>query len=325
MRRAVLALTMLATVVFATEFRAEEFFGARQVHVWRVGKSTFRALPRDGARLLSWERLREDGSVRPVIHHPDVDQAENVAMARGGIPVLFPFAGPSETGGQKSAWKDERGVIRPMPMHGIARQGRFVVSEISADGFTALFQPDADAEAAYPFRYRFEVRYRFGDDWLKCELVLTNEGEIPLPWSAGLHPYFSVPWSLVSTRSEYRVDIPAVHSWRRAGAGLVAGPEPRFPQPLGDPKLRQLFWTGLKRPEVTFSPGPGTERIRVTVGVAPGNFSDMAILLWTENDASPFFCVEPFMGPTNAAETGVGLHLVPPGGKQVFTMEIRVE
>ena len=37
---------------------------------WRVGGSTFMALPERGARLMNWNLAMGDGSVRDVIHWP---------------------------------------------------------------------------------------------------------------------------------------------------------------------------------------------------------------------------------------------------------------
>ena len=43
---------------------------------------------------------------------------------------------------------------------------------------------------------------------------------------------------------------------------------------------------------------------------------------WTFNDEAPYFCVEPWMGPPNAAETKVGLLSVAPGQTQKFYTEV---
>lgn len=304
---------------------ASEASAGQRVLVWTIGRSVFRAAPESGARLLAWEYRRADGSLRPVIHRGNESADGNPAQARGGIPVLFPFAGPSETNGRKLAWRDAHGVVRPMPMHGLARQGRFALTELRRDGFRAEFRPGPEAQESYPFRYTFTVDYRFTEDRLLCELELRNEGDEPLPWSAGLHPYFPVPWQAGRTRDDYEIMIPATLSWRRSGAALVPGPDPVFPGVLADAALRTIFWSGLKAPDITFGPAAGKERIRLTLGPDLGALPGAAVILWTEKEAAPFFCVEPFMGPSNAAEHGCGLHVVPPGGREVFRVEIRME
>ena len=52
--------------------------------------------------------------------------------------------------------------------------------------------------------------------------------------------------------------------------------------------------------------------------------ADATFVTWTESDDSPFYCVEPWMGPANAAEHKTGLHLVPPGGSESFTVSVAV-
>ena len=46
---------------------------------------------------------------------------------------------------------------------------------------------------------------------------------------------------------------------------------------------------------------------------------------WTLAADSPYFCVEPWMGPPNAAEHKVGLHFVAPGATEKFTVSASVK
>ena len=45
---------------------------------------------------------------------------------------------------------------------------------------------------------------------------------------------------------------------------------------------------------------------------------------WTLDDKAPFYCVEPWMGPPNAPEHKVGLHFVPPGETQKYSVSVYV-
>ena len=47
------------------------YFGQTLIR-WRVGGSTFMALPERGARLMNWNLAMGDGSVRDVIHWPEI-------------------------------------------------------------------------------------------------------------------------------------------------------------------------------------------------------------------------------------------------------------
>lgn len=73
------------------------------IYRWQVGPSTFLALPEKGARLMHWNVTLGDGSVRDLIHWPEMDKLDNVASVRGGNPILFPFNGRTfDRGDRKS-------------------------------------------------------------------------------------------------------------------------------------------------------------------------------------------------------------------------------
>src|SRR5436190_185687 len=76
-------------------------------------------------------------------------------------------------------------------------------------GFSAQFMPDAAAKAAYPYDYEFVVSYRFDPVAVFVELQLTNHGRTPIPWSAGHHFYFTLPWSPGRARGDYLLETTA--------------------------------------------------------------------------------------------------------------------
>src|SRR5438876_893608 len=92
---------------------------------WRVGNSTFLALPEKGARLMNWNLQLGDGSVRDVVYWPELEELDDIAKVRGGNPILFPFNARCYDRGDIHFWRGPDGVRRPMPMHGFARQGEF--------------------------------------------------------------------------------------------------------------------------------------------------------------------------------------------------------
>jgi galactose mutarotase-like enzyme len=176
---------------------------------WRVGQSTFLALPEKGARLMNWTITLGDGSVRDVLYWPENADLGAIAKVRGGNPILFPFNGRCFDQGEIFFWRASDGVTRAIPLHGIARQGDFKVTRLDARGFVAQFVPGDEARAAYPFDYEFTVSYRFEALGLSCEFALTNRGATPLPWSPGHHFYVTLPWSADLTRGDYSILIPA--------------------------------------------------------------------------------------------------------------------
>jgi galactose mutarotase-like enzyme len=300
------------------------YFGKTLIR-WQVGGSTFLALPEKGARLMNWNLAMGDGSVRDVIHWPEIASLEEFTKARGGNPILFPFCARTFDRGETGFWRDARGIRRPMPMHGFARQGEFRATRVDGSGFEAVFLPGDEAKASYPFEYEFRVLYRFSPFGLTCNLILENLGDEPLPWCAGHHFYFKLPWSEGSRRGDYLIRIPSGATLRQDSSGqLVPGPRLGQDEPMDNPALIDTFHTSLRASDAVFGEKghPGDVTVRLGSEAIPPTGS--TFVTWTQADDSPFYCVEPWMGPANAAEHKKGLHLVPPGGRDTFTVGVSV-
>lgn len=292
---------------------------------WRVGRSTFLALPERGARLMNWNVTLGDGSVRDVLYWPESADFTNIAKVRGGNPILFPFNGRVFDRGDIHFWRADDGVRRPMPMHGLARQGTFKVLWEDARGFAAQLVPDDAAREAYPYDYEFTVTYRFEPFGLTCELILKNLGSTPLPWSAGHHFYFTVPWSEGLARSDYLIRLPATQRWKQDAAGqLVPGPALATDENLANPALVDTLHTGLRSNEVVFGEKGRPGDIVVRLGTAKIPAPDATFVTWSSDEKAPFYCVEPWMGPPNAPEHRRGLHFVAPRETASFTVSVAV-
>lgn len=111
------------------------------------------------------------------------DDSKNV---KGGIPNLFPNSGPLPEG---------NAIYPGLKQHGFARtSSRWTVEQIEEGKFSEKLSSNEETKEIFP--YDFEVR-------VKCELnkdgsialiqEVTNLGNIAMPLSMGLHPYFKVP------------------------------------------------------------------------------------------------------------------------------------
>lgn len=293
---------------------------------WRVGPSTFLAMPERGARLMNWNLTLGDGSVRDVIYWPEDADLDQIAKVRGGNPILFPFNGRVFDRGDIHFWRDAAGVRRPMPMHGLARQGEFKLVWSDARGFAAQFVPGNEAHEAYPFDYEFTVTYRFEPFAVACEFTLKNLGATPLPWSAGHHFYFTVPWSEGAKRDDYTIRIPAGEHLKQDAAGqLVAGPALWLDENLGNPALIDTIHTKLRGNEVVFGSRSPGDKVRVRLGTAKVPPPDAAFVTWSADPQAPFYCVEPWMGPPNAIEHKRGLHFVAPRETATFSVSVALK
>jgi galactose mutarotase-like enzyme len=274
---------------------------------------------------MNWNVTLGDGSIRDVLYWPENADFTEIAKVRGGNPILFPFNGRSFDQGQIFHWRAADGVRRPMPMHGLARQGKFEVTRLDARGFSARFVPDAEARECYPYDYEFTVTYRFDALGLSCEFSLTNLGREPLPWSAGHHFYFTLPWSEGTTRADYLIRIPATKRFRHDPTGaLVSGPVLQTEETFAHPGLADAIHSGLRSPEAVFGEKGRPGDVAVRLGTTKLPPTDAVFVTWTPADDSPFFCVEPWMGPPNAVENKLGLSLVPKGETQKFVVSVNL-
>jgi galactose mutarotase-like enzyme len=293
---------------------------------WRAGPSTFLACPEKGARLMNWNLTLGDGSVRDVLYWPELDGLDDFPRVRGGNPILFPFNARVFDRGEIHHWCAADGVRRPMPMHGLARQGDFRVTHCDATGFTALFLPGEEARTCYPYDYEFTVRYRFEPLGLVCELTLHNLGLVRLPWSAGHHFYFTLPWTEGLGRRDYAIRIPATRCVRQDATGqLVPGPALKEIEPLDNAGLVDAIHLGLKDNTVIFGERGHAGDVIIRTGTDKIPAPDATFVTWSESATAPYYCVEPWMGPPNAPEHKTGLHFVAPGKSQTFTVAISIK
>lgn len=312
-----------------------EYLGQRGLR-WTLGASTFEALPRCGARLMRWQHNGQE-----IIHWPQnrpsgqpIDapaHAEEIPGTYGGNPILFPFPSRCYEGGESLHWRTPDGRRLPMPVHGIANQGRFEELSLSAPdgtpGFCARFQPDAEANRCYPFDYAFTVVYSFAPLQITCELSLLNRSLTQsIPWSPGHHFYFALPFAKGLGRSDHFVKIDAAKTAivRGANAGNLQ-PVPTFANAtaLDNPDLAAApaHYALRSNKAELFCKRPDTRRITVYHSEAPVPPHDYTYTTWSPAEA-PFYCIEPWAGPSNAPGHGVGLHSVGPGQKQTFRVRV---
>ena len=272
---------------------------------------------------MNWNFTHGDGSVRDVIYWPELTSLDEFHRVRGGNPILFPFCGRTFDRGEIDHWCASDNVQRPMPQHGIARQGRFKLVRLDARGFAAQLEPDAAAQAAYPYDYEFTVTYRFESLSLSCEFALKNLGRISIPWSAGHHFYFTLPWTEGATRNDYSIRIPASERFKQNSAGeLISAPQLNAEENAANPALLDTLHSHLRSSEARITENGKAGSVVIRLGTTPVPTRDTTFVTWTAAEQSPFYCVEPWMGPPNAPEHKHGLEWVRPGETRTFSVSV---
>ncbi len=107
------------------------------------------------------------------------DTSKNV---RGGVPLLFPFAGKTPPGST-------------LPQHGFARRMAWNVTAAIADEDTARVEcelsSNAETLAAWPHAFHAKYAVSLYDGRMLLEWEFTARGG-PMPLHFGIHPYFRV-------------------------------------------------------------------------------------------------------------------------------------
>jgi len=232
-----------------------------------------------------------------------VDRARNV---RGGIPLLFPNAGPLPAEGVRF---DGRTITQPQ--HGLARLAAWEVVDAISDDVTArvamrLTSSDV-TRAGYPFDFSSDVAVSLSDGRLLLEWRITNTGDAVMPLQVGTHPYFAVPLS-----QKPRAQAPSRASQlkeRRTGQVRAA-----TPVAFGDGEVDVVLLD--HGPAATLLRGDGS---RIELSATP---QLSTLVLWTLPD-QPFICVEPWTAPGGALATGDGVITLAPGATEAFAIEHR--
>lgn len=292
-----------------------------QFYKWTIGASTFLIWPEIGARLMHWYITMADGSTRDVIHWPANPDYTQPRKIRGGNPILFPFPARTYDQGKENFWSFNK-EQRPMPRHGFAVDGAFKIIDIHPRGFSAQLQPNTQDYQAYPFQYAFTVKYYLSELSLAVDLVLKNEDTKPIPWAGGHHFYFQLPWHDHLTRKNYQINIPTKKAFIRHQDGSLLPTECTMPTTLDNPLLLDRMHTKIKGHTLEWSTLSQEEKMTMKLTGNPTPSEWTTVTTWTENEHSPFFCIEPWLAPANAWEHKKGLCWVEPGQTQTFTVSI---
>lgn len=282
------------------------------------GDATALVSPSHGAKLLSWRRA--DWTV---IDWPESADWDRVPKVRGGDPLLFPFIARTFCDGRIGYWRDARGVERPAPMHGFAKDFPFRIVDSSEDFVTLRLVSNEPTLAVYPFAFRLDITHRLTDDSLQTMVALTNLGSDPMPWSFGHHYYFHIP---AVERPDWILTLPCAEWGHQDFADgsislLPAGPSTA---PVSDPSWIDRFQLHPDLRAIRLS-HPKSGR---TISFDAPDFHLahwICATTWTETPESDFFCIEPWSALPNAIHSGLGLQTLFPGETAELSNSVRLD
>jgi len=212
--------------------------------------------------------------------------ASPTGAIRGGIPLLFPFAGELADGRLSASGTE-------MPRHGFARRKAWRVVERTASTVTMRLPIDAEISAGYPYAFGVDYVVSALAHGVRLDLIVENRSERSLPLAPGWHPYFPCPVGAKRACLLHVVPAAILPPEEPLACDVnVAAPGGRSVFPLADAGVFTL----------TFSAHLRTLEVWTLAG-------------------KPFVCVEPWVGPSNVINTTERVS-VPPGGREHMWMAI---
>ncbi len=214
----------------------------------------------------------------------------------GQAPILFPIVGKIR--------KDRiviDGRIYDIPKHGLIRKSEWTLSEQGEDFIEMEINSNEDTLKAYPFSYNVKARYTLTENGVKNTFIVTNTGDGKMPFCIGGHPAFNLPFEEGYVLEDYVIEFGTEETLKSPvnyDEGLlnpnVTKNEITNCKTL--PITNELFATdaiiydNFKKKEISIK-NPKTGKA-ITM-----DFSELEILaLWKPYDASPFLCLEPWLG-----------------------------
>jgi glucose-6-phosphate 1-epimerase len=134
-----------------------------------------------GAHVFAWQ---PDGQ-QPVIWMSSQAEFATDKAIRGGVPICFPWFGPSRT-------KDKK------PAHGFARTTNWTRTGVTdgADGSLvveyALDRARSGQQPEFPYSYAAYYRVTFAADHLELRMTVVNADDQPFTYELALHTYLAV-------------------------------------------------------------------------------------------------------------------------------------
>ncbi|MCS6812060.1 MAG: aldose epimerase [Cyanobacteria bacterium] len=257
----------------------------------QAAQSVIEVVPERGGIVTRWQVQNH------TIFYMDEERFTHPELTvRGGIPILFPICGnlPNDTYtyGSASYTLKQHGFARNLPWQVIRQHND------SAASLTVSLASTAETLASYPFEFLVEFTYELQGTTLTINQRYTNCSSSPMPFSAGLHPYF---W--VGDKTGLQVNLPATQFYDQASKtqGEFTGTFD-FDQPEIDAAFRPLTGSSATVTDLA-------RQLTLTLTWAE-HFT--TLVFWTVK-GKDFYCLEPWTAPRNAMVTGDDLLHLPAG------------
>jgi galactose mutarotase-like enzyme len=215
------------------------------------------------------------------------DPTKNV---RGGVPILFPFAGRLVNDHFVSAGTR-------IGQHGFARNKPWEATDISKAAIRCTLKSDAGTMAVFPYEFELEQTCLIAGEGLQIELQISNLNAEVMPVAPGWHPYFVCP---ADGKRAIATSIHGVQADRFTN-------DTEFDFGVTAPRNGRADFTipELGKLQLSFSPS-------------------MRFLQFWSLPQKNFVCIEPFAGHPNILNSNE-TPTIAPGKTETYWMRIQVE
>lgn len=259
--------------------------------------ASLEVVPERGGMVTRWQVDGQD------VLYLDAGRFANPALSvRGGIPILFPICGnlPDNT----YTWEGQPYTLK---QHGFARDLPWEVTDQvtqNQGSLTLRLTSNPQTRAVYPFEFELTFTYTLSDRALGTHQRYTNRSAVPMPFSAGFHPYFQV-----SDKTKLEFDIPATRFLDQ----ITKTVHPFNGNVDFEQDEIDVAFIGVSRQTATVRDRSQALQLRL-------DYSNLfsTLVFWTVK-GKDYYCLEPWTAPRNALNSGEHLlHLEPGASLETF-------
>lgn len=265
----------------------------------QANQTYLEVVPERGGIITSWQVQGQE------LLYLDTERFANPDLTvRGGIPILFPICGnlPDNT-------YTHNGQTYTLKQHGFARDLPWQVSEqVTQDSvsITLVLSSNAQTLAVYPFQFQVAFTYQLQGHTLAIHQRFENRSDEPMPFSAGLHPYF-----VTSDKTQLQFDIPATELLDQRSQAIESfSNQFDFERDEIDVAFREL-----SHRSATASDRSQGVQLSLTYE------QPYSTLVFWSVKGKGFYCLEPWTAGRNALNTGDRLTHLAPGASLDTTVQ----
>lgn len=219
-------------------------------------------------------------------------------------PYLFPNIGTL-----KDNYTIFEGEKYPLTKHGFLRDSDFELTNQTSDKLTFTLTENQKTLSMYPFKFKVVITYQLKEQSLITNIKITNCDQKLMPFNFGLHPAFKIPFVDDTNFEDYKIVFPhkinAEVPTLLIKNGLIDWSKPILHiNNLSELKLNHEDY----RNDVIIIDQMPKGEIKIvapsqsTITIDAPDFKTLGI--WTTYPkASPFVCVEPWIGCADDIES----------------------